>query len=423
MSASSVKRAILLDNNSPVDLSKRARVTVNPTTTSNTRTVSPIGDDDKQQKQPSSSLVVVAPTNSSRWLLSKKPPPKFTTETTTTTTTTTTSTTTATTSDIENRQQKSSSLSSTSSKLIKLIPSHHGADSSPEEITVLDDDSNDNNNDNVATADEADLNPIDARKKQIINSLKSRVCNNLAPTAKQSLTRAKLASISDHEKAKKMLAKSHQSNFTSATSLSLTQSLNVAKLEQQARVQAFEAAKRAKQQQQEQASGSEMKTSKPIGIAKPTPSVRLSDKPIGASASSSDHQLSKQSVAVVQPTKQPIVHQFKPSSSKLRNQTEKQYGCGSDVNATEGGGGGGAGGGSVEAIKSTTITTSPKMAGVTDKNDIVGNILCQMNKQNLISSENTTRKPETSRHNELFTIENFFYRILKCTYNWLLEQG
>lgn len=276
-------------------------------------------------------------------------------------------------------------------------------------IRLDNDDENEEKEDNGDEEDDEntfdDLNPIDLRKKQIIKSLKSRVSNN--PVTTKTLSRQQLVNMTSHDKAKQLLMKSHQTNYNSATSLSLTQSLNVAKLEQQARVQAFEAAKKAKQQQQQNEQSSESTKKSNEFVSKPpeqtSSGVRPQAKPSlssvnvnsgGARASSSDHQLSK-------PT-----HQFKQVNNRLRNgnnNAEKPSEANSDLTS----------------LKNSTEITAP------DKNDIVGNILCQMNKQNLINPPNVNQQKQQNQasHNEMFTIENYFFRILKCTYSWLIEQG
>ena len=238
------------------------------------------------------------------------------------------------------------------------------------------------------------LNPIDAQKKKLIKLIESR--NNMMrmgaggmQSKTKQLTRDQLINMSSHDKARQLLAKSHQSNVSS--SLSLTQSLNVAKVEHQMRMQAFQAERAKKAETTKTNVPSIAKSANPNPKPKPPPPPQP--------------QKEKEPIfAPPQPPQATKEHEFKRVNNKLRNNSVQESSGAQNQN------------------KKIKLTNQQPAQTCAAQNDIVGNILNEMHKQKILDKPNQD-KENIRTVNMNYIIENFFFRIVKCSYNWLIEQG
>lgn len=236
------------------------------------------------------------------------------------------------------------------------------------------------------------LNPIDAQKKKLIKLIESR--NNMMrmgaggmQSKTKQLTRDQLINMSSHDKARQLLAKSHQSNVSS--SLSLTQSLNVAKVEHQMRMQAFQAERAKKAETTKTNVPSIAKPANPKPKPPPPPQPQKEKEPI---------------LAPPQPPQATKEHEFKRVNNKLRNNPAQESSGAQNQN------------------KKIKLTNQQPAQTCAAQNDIVGNILNEMHKQKILDKPNQD-KENIRTVNMNYIIENFFFRIVKCSYNWLIEQG
>lgn len=230
------------------------------------------------------------------------------------------------------------------------------------------------------------LNSIDAAKKSTLEIISKNkfarapyiTANRMNIGNKPVLTK-ELLNL-PHKKAKLMLAKSVTNNRVCVNdTLTLTQSINLAKIENLARTEAF---RKEQQKEAEEKLNLQNRQSNQV-----TDHVKVAE--------------STSTVSEVRPEKRP--HQATTSSTTLKKDQHTKK------TATHG---------SKTAKVQDSVQTSKK-------NDVVGNILNEINKQKTDADIARHQEQMAARASEaeIYVMENFYYRILKCNYNWLIEQG
>lgn len=218
------------------------------------------------------------------------------------------------------------------------------------------------------------LNKIDAQKKELLKKLKPKP-NLIVPKKSTSsgITNKKTVDLLLNNKFKK----NSQIREAPCNSIGLTQCINLAKQENIARFKNI----LANQQKQEE---------KQIAQEISTPSVSTNQI-------LTNNQTSNPKINLSKPTR--LVEKAKEIRETNSNQKENE--CKQPKKHSD------------SSSKSSTTTSL-------NQNDVVGRLINEMNNQNGVNNLNENKNKESSAQ---YIFENFLFRLLKCPYNWLEEQG
>lgn len=189
-----------------------------------------------------------------------------------------------------------------------------------------------------------------------------------------------LKSLKSKETAMLFSNKNKSRQIYDGPTTSLTQTINIAKQQQQARLLAIY----EKQQEMEKQRFEEEKRAEKESVKAPKPWPKVPNP--------------------VQSTNNPPIQKSHSVEATSTNRVENQVKPKPAPKPTK--------------ENSNSAKPQPSSSGA-DKNDILGNIMNIQNKGNTRPVEQ--RKP--SSHSNKYIIDHFLYRLLRCTYNWLVEQG
>ena len=255
---------------------------------------------------------------------------------------------------------------------------------------------------------EPDLNSVDMAKKEAIEKLNKNFL--LAPPQKKQLPKAyeQMKSLKCKESgALKKYMDNNNKKSNASGPIGLTQTMNLAKIENLRRLQSIMNDKSNQPK--------EDTTSKNLSIKNIPKTI-----PVVEESSSSSIVLSKP-----QPQPQPQAKSTEPSSkplikpiflSKNVKENDKNI-CNTSSNNNN------INKQPQENKSSSDIDKTSKnknQLATNNENDLVGNIIHSMNKQNIHQTSNQNQK---SNKDTVYKFEHFIYRIVKFNYDWLKEQG
>ncbi len=230
---------------------------------------------------------------------------------------------------------------------------------------------------------EPDINSIDMAKKEAIERMNKKNCTSLVPSKQLPKAYEQIKSLKCKESgALKKYMDTTNKKWNASGPIGLTQTMNLAKIENQRRLESI---------MNDKSNQTKEDTNKFSSI-KNMPKT----------------------IPVIEPSSSKILPQTKPQPQKTSfikpiflnknvNENDKNISNTSNNNRQP-------------QEKKTSSDNDKSNQSNNNQNDLVGNIMHSMNKQN---------KPQLPKATKdfVYKFENFIYRIVKCNYDWLKEQG